>query len=299
MAQKEDARVLYRALRRARRFDEISLALQRQGSIDSYGSARGQEAAHIGATVCLEPQDWLFPSYRQPGALLARGVEPRELWAHYGGLEFVGWDWRRTRCGPYTVSLATQLAHATGLAWSAQLQEREDVTVVFFGEGAASQGEAHEAMTYAGAFQVPIVFICENNGWAISMPWERQSAAENVADRAAGHGFPGVVVDGQDAVAVRSAVAEAIARARDGGGPTLIEAKTIRMEGHTTSDDQKIYRTAEELEEWEQRDPVSGFRDVAVADGHLTVEEIETIDEEIEADLDQAVTGWQRERARA
>lgn len=294
-----DPRQLYRALFRARRFDEMSLALQRQGAIDAYGSARGQEAAHIGAAVCLEPEDWLFPSYRQPGAMLERGVAPRELWAHYGGLQFVGWDMQETRCGPYTVPLATQLSHATGMAWGIKVQGRDEVVMVFFGDGASSQGEAHEAMNYAGRFKVPVVFVCENNGWAISVPWSEQTAAEHVADRAQGYGFPGVVVDGQDAMAVRAAAQEAVDRARDGGGPTLIEAKTIRLGGHTTSDDPNIYRPDEQLEEWRARDPVALLETNLFDEGLLSEQDISDISDEVEAELRAAVSGWQKERGLA
>lgn len=292
----DEARRLYRALLRARRFDEVSLALQRQGAIDTYGSARGQEAAHIGAAVCLGPDDWLFPSYRQPGAMLDRGVAPRELWSHYGGLKFVGWDWRATRCGPYTVPLGTQLAHATGMAWGAKLQGRPDVVMVFFGDGASSQGEVHEAMNYAGVFKAPVVFVCENNGWAISVPWEKQSAAERIADRAQGYGFPGSVVDGQDAIAVRDVVAEAVDRARDGGGPSLVEALTIRLGGHTTSDDPKIYRPEAELEPWTERDPVQLLQDRVLSEGSLSQGDLDDISKEIDAEFDAAVSGWQKER---
>ena len=296
---RELAPVWYRAMVRARRFDEISLALQRQGAIDSYASARGQEAIHVGVATALSEHDWLFPSYRQPGCMLARGVGPRELWAHYGGVRFVAWDWRETRCGYHTVPLGSQLAHATGLAWGRQLQGFDDVVVVFFGDGASSQGEVHEAMNFAGVFKAPVVFVCENNGWAISVPWERQSAAEHVADRAVGYGMPGRLVDGQLVAPVHEAVSEAIERARGGGGPSLIEAITYRMEGHTTSDDPRRYRVASELDTWNERDPLALLVSELERDGTLGDVERRTIEEEVESDLSAAVAAWQRDRENA
>lgn len=288
----------YRALIRARRFDEISLALQRQGAIDSYASARGQEAVHIGVAAALGPDDWVFPTYRQPGCLLARGVKPTELWAHYGGFRFVAWDWRRTRCAYYTVPLGSQLAHAVGLAWGRRKQGFDDVVVCFFGDGASSQGEVHEAMNYAGVYRAPVVFVCENNGWAISVPWESQSAAERVVDRAVGYGMPGECIDGQQLDEVRRSVSSAIDRARRGLGPSLIEATTYRLEGHTTSDDPRRYRSSEEVVRWQERDPVALLGAALQAERGMDPDRLKAIETEVDVELSEAVVEWQRRTER-
>ena len=209
---------LTRAILRARRFDDVGMALQRQGNIDTYGQAYGQEVGQIGATFDLEPDDMVFPSYRQPGVGLLRGVSPLELLTYYAGSTFMPWDWRAHGYAAYTIPVGSQTAHAAGWAWGAKLRGDKTVTMVFFGDGAASQGEVHEAMNYAGVFGVPVVFVCENNGWAISMPSARQTAAEGVFKRAEGYGFPGVRVEGSDIWEVREASRHAVARARAGTG---------------------------------------------------------------------------------
>ena len=279
---------LYRGMRRGRRFDELALALQRQGAIDSYGESRGQEGAQIGAIVDLEGDDMVFPSYRQPSAGLERGVTVPELLSHYAGLGYCTWDWRRHRFGPYCIPVGSQLAHATGWAWAARLRGERSATVVFFGDGASSQGEVHEAMNYAGVFDAPVVFVLENNGWAISLPTSKQTRAEGLYLRAAGYGFHGVRVDGNDVLAMRGHMREALARARRGDGPTLIEAVTYRMGGHTTSDDPKRYRTEDDLSSWTARDPIAHLRrlvqDQAGADARM-----EEIDQEVDAELNRGV----------
>jgi pyruvate dehydrogenase E1 component alpha subunit len=289
---------MFRALTRGRRFDELALRLQRQGVIDSYGESRGQEAAQIGAVVDLEADDMVFPSYRQPSVALERGVPTVELLRFYAGAGFCPWDWRKHRFAPYCIPVGSQVAHAVGWAWASRLRGESAATVVFFGDGAASQGEVHEAMNYAGVFKAPVVFLLENNGYAISLPTAKQTNAEELYLRAAGYGIAGVRVDGNDVVAVRDVVREALSRARAGNGPTLVEAVTYRMGGHTTSDDPLRYRTKDEVAGWIDRDPVTRFR-ARLADQPDLEERIGEIEAEVEAELDRATDDFLKERGMA
>ena len=285
----------FRALIRGRRFDELALKLQRQGVLDSYGEARGQEGGQIGAVIDLEPGDMVFPSYRQPAVALQRGVPTVELLRFYAGGDFCPWDWRAHGFAPYCIPVGSQVAHAVGWAWASRLRGETAATVVFFGDGAASQGEVHEAMNYAGVFRAPVLFILENNGFAISLPTARQTNAEELYRRAAGYGIAGVRVDGNDVLAMRAAAREALARARAGDGPTLIESVTYRMGGHTTSDDPKRYRPPGDLERWAERDPVDAFRArLATLDG--ATERGAEIEREVEAELDRATDAFLHER---
>jgi 2-oxoisovalerate dehydrogenase E1 component alpha subunit len=284
---------IYRAMFRGRRFDELALKLQRQGAIDSFGEGRGQEAAQIGAVIDLGPDDMVFPSYRQPSVGLEQGVSPVELLRFYAGVDNCPWDWRKHRFGPYCIPVGSQVAHATGWAWGSRLRGEGAATVVFFGDGAASQGEVHEAMNYGGVFAAPIVYLLENNGWAISMPSGAQSQAGELAARGAAYGMVGVRVDGNDVFAVREVVAAALDRAREGAGPTLVEAVTYRMGGHTTSDDPDRYRPDGALEEWGARDPLDAFR--ATLDG-VEPSELEQIETAVEAELQASVDDFLRER---
>lgn len=254
----EAARLL-EAMLRARQFDEHAVALQRQGVVAGYGQASGQEAAQIGAVWAMRDDDMVFPSYRQPGVALHRGVSVRDMLRFYSRHELCTWDWRARRFAPYAVPVGSQLAHAVGWAMADRSRGDDRVTLVYFGDGSASQGEVHEAMNMGGVFRAPVVFLCENNGWAISTPSARQTAASTLYVRAEGYGFRGVRVDGNDVLAVLNAVADAVTAARAGLGPTLIEAVTYRIGGHTTADDPSLYRSGEELEMWRHNDPIDRF----------------------------------------
>jgi TPP-dependent pyruvate/acetoin dehydrogenase alpha subunit len=288
---------IYRAMLRGRRFDELALALQRQGAIDTYAEAKGQEGAQVGAVLGLESGDMVFPSYRQPSVALERGVSPVELLRQYVGASFCPWDWRRLGYAPYTIPVGSQTAHAVGWAWASRLRGEPHVCLVFFGDGAASQGEVHEAMNYAGVFGVPVVFFLENNGWAISLPAAQQTRAEQLVSRATGYGIAGVRVDGNDVLAVRTVVADARELARSGRGPTLVEAVTYRIGGHTTSDDPRRYRLETEVAEWQERDPLKRFRasldETAGVTGRL-----DEIERAVAAEFDHVVDEWMKERGR-
>ena len=276
---------LYRSLYRGRKFDEIIIALQRQGTVSGYAQALGQEAAQIGAVSILEPTDMVFPSYRQPAAAMHRGVTPTEILLYHSRQSACPWDWRGLHFGPYTIPVGSQLAHATGWALAEKRREAGSVTLVFFGDGASSQGEVHEAMNLAGVFQAPIVFLCENNGWAISMPFARQTSASALYVRALGYGIRGEQVDGNDLLAVRESVARAAMTARAGLGPTLIEAVTYRIGGHTTNDDPTLYRNEAELQRKVLDDPVARFEWYCQTKDLLAQDAIQAIRDDVDRSL--------------
>jgi pyruvate dehydrogenase E1 component alpha subunit len=254
-------RSLYRLMALSRRVDRQAIYLTRQGALGVFASSHGQEAAQVGAVFALDDNDWLFPSYRETVGTFARGVDIVEVLALFQGSWHCGFDPHRHRVAPQTTPVATQALHATGLAMAARLRHDPIVALTFFGDGAASEGDAHEAMNMAAVYQAPVVFLVQNNQYAISVPVQEQTRASTIALRAAGYGMPGVRVDGNDVLAVYGAVRAAVERARSGNGPTLIEAVTYRLEAHTTADDQTRYRRSEEIAAWQQRDPLTGFLD--------------------------------------
>jgi pyruvate dehydrogenase E1 component alpha subunit len=252
----DELRDIYRDLVLVRRWDVEATALQRQGELGIWASLLGQEAAQVGAGRALQPDDMAFPTYREHGVAWARGVDPLQVISLYRGVDYGAWDPRETGFNLYTVVIGAQCLHATGYAMGVQRDGAETAVLAFLGDGATSQGEVNESMIWASAFSAPIVFFCQNNQYAISVPIERQSRVP-LYQRAAGFGFPGVRVDGNDVLAVLAVTRAALAAAREGQGPTFIEAFTYRMGAHTTSDDPTRYRLASELEEWKLRDPIA------------------------------------------
>ncbi|MFQ5796833.1 MAG: pyruvate dehydrogenase (acetyl-transferring) E1 component subunit alpha [Candidatus Bipolaricaulia bacterium] len=264
----EALRYLYKTIVLTREVDRKALSLQRQGRISVYIPCEGQEAAAAGSAYTLSPGDWLFPYPRDLAALLIWGYPIGRQLAWYMGypaltlLERWGPSFPEGSIryvGPY-IPIATQIPHAVGTAWAAKLRGDQAVTLVYFGDGATSEGDFHEALNFAGVFQVPIVFFCENNQYAISVPIERQTASESLAIKAVAYGFSGEQVDGNDVLAIYRATKAAVDKARAGGGPTLIEAVTYRIGPHTTSDDPMLYQRPEEIERWRARDPIIRFR---------------------------------------
>jgi pyruvate dehydrogenase E1 component alpha subunit len=234
--------------------------LQRQGELALYASCRGQEAAQIGATACLRKTDWLFPQYRELGVFLVRGIAPRQMGAVWRGMWHGGLDFTKKCCAPIAIPIGTHALHAVGAAMAAQRLGEDSLTVAYLGDGATSTGDAHEALNLAALAKAPCVFLVQNNQWAISVPVSRQLAAPSIAHRAIGYGMPGIRVDGNDVLACYAVTAEAAARAREGGGPTLIEAVTYRLGPHTTSDDPTRYRSQAELDRWIALDPIPRYR---------------------------------------
>jgi len=249
---------LYRTMLLARRLDERMLALQRQGRIGTFGPIKGQEAAQLGSICVLRDTDWMVPAFREAAALLWRGTRIEDLLLFWAGRE-EGQAGATERTLPIAVPVATQLPHAVGIAWGARYKHDPAVVMTYFGDGATSEGEFHEALNFAGVMQLPVVFVCQNNQWAISTPRAKQTRAQTLAQKALAYGFPGIQVDGNDILAVYVAAHEAVARARSGDGPTLIECVTYRLSVHTTADDPLRYRDETEVRQWEARDPLLRF----------------------------------------
>ena len=266
---KEDLLRLYRIMSLNRQLDERMMKLQRQGRIGFYLQSMGEEATTVGTAYVLKPQDWIFPCYREPGAAFIRGfsvkdfvcqlignagdpVKGRQMPNHYA-----------FKAGNYTSissPVGTQIPQAVGAAWAAKIKKEPVVVLVYFGEGATSEGDFHVGMNFAGVFKTPCILVCRNNGYAISVPRSRQTASESIAVKAKAYGFPGVRVDGNDILAVIKATQDAANRARSGEGPTLIEAVTYRQGAHSSSDDPRAYRPDDEHEKLLQTDPIVRFR---------------------------------------
>ena len=291
---REQLRELYRLLALSRRVDKQAINLTRQGALGVFASSIGQEAAQVGAVFALDEQDWLFPSYRDTVGTFARGVDIVEILALFQGSWHCGYDPMRHRVAPLTTPVATQALHATGLAMAARLRGDPVVALTFFGEGASSEGDAHEAMNIAGVYQAPVVFLIQNNQYAISVPVRLQTRASSFAQRASGYGIHGVRVDGNDVISVYGAVRTAVERARTGGGPTLVEAVTFRMEAHTTADDMSRYRTEEEVATWQARDPLPRYLSALRASGDVDdafVAEVDAEGETIAARMRDSLFG--------
>ncbi len=258
--QDEDLRLLYRHMVLARLLDRKALSLQRQGRFVTFAQLEGQEAAQVGSAYALTQQDWLTPSYREFGAMLVHGVPLSLLCTYLVGSEEGHRMPENVRCLPMAIPVGSQPLHAMGLAWAAKLRREPSVAVAYFGDGASSQGDVHEAMNFAAVFELPCIFFCQNNHYAISVPRSRQAASPTLAQRGIAYGMPGIQVDGNDIFAVYAVTKEAADRARAGGGPCFIEAVTYRIGAHTTADDPTRYRDASEVEEWRGRDPINRFR---------------------------------------
>ena len=260
---------VYRALRLARAFDTEATALVMQGHLAVYPSSRGQEACQAASALCLEQQDWLFPTYRDTAALAVRGIDPVEALTLLRGVWHCGYDPKRWRTAPQCTPLATQAPHAVGLALAAKLAGDPVVALCLLGDGATSEGDFHEACNSAAVYQAPVVFLVQNNQYAISVPLRKQTRALSLASKAVGYGMPGVRVDGNDVIGLLHVLGEAMRRAREGGGPTLIEAVTYRIQPHTNADDAARYREPGEVDLWLARDPVDRLARYLTAIGHL------------------------------
>jgi 2-oxoisovalerate dehydrogenase E1 component alpha subunit len=255
----EELRALYRDLVLVRRVDAEATALQRQGELGIWASLLGQEAAQVGSGRAMREDDYAFPTYREHGVAWCRGVDPLNLLGLFRGVNHGGWDPNEKNFHLYTIVIGAQTLHATGYAMGMQKDGAESAVIAYFGDGATSQGDVNEAFIFASVFNAPVVFFCQNNQWAISEPIEKQSRIP-LYQRALGFGFPGVRVDGNDVLAVLAVTRAALQNARDGNGPTLVEAYTYRMGAHTTSDDPTRYRLSDELESWKLKDPVARMK---------------------------------------
>ncbi|MBB6170993.1 pyruvate dehydrogenase E1 component alpha subunit [Nocardiopsis mwathae] len=285
---------LLRAMIIGRRFDRQAGALARQGRLAVYPSSHGQEACQVGGVLALADDDWLFPTYRDCVALVTRGVDPVEVLTLLRGDWHSGYDPESHRCAPQCTPLATNASHAVGLTYAARRKGRDTAALVLMGDGATSEGDAHEAYNFAAVWNTPVVFLIQNNRWAISVPLEKQSAAPTLAHKAIGYGMRGYNVDGNDAAAVHSVVSQALAEARAGGGPAIVEAQTYRLDPHTNSDDPQRYRDDAEVEFWRARDPITRLEALLRGEGRLDDAELERVGAEAErlaADVRERLDG--------
>ena len=296
---------MYHKMLLARKLDERMWVLHRQGKVAFHISGIGHEATHVGVAFALRPgYDWVHPHYRDIGLLLSLGVEPRHMMLSLFGKRedpFSGgrqmpnhYSNRRLRIVSLSSPVATQIPQAAGIALAAKLRGEDTVVVASFGEGSTSEGDFHEGLNWAGIYKLPVIFLCQNNRYAISVPQHKQMAVENVADRAAAYGIRGVVVDGNDVLAVYEAAKEAVERARAGEGATLLEAKTYRLVPHSSDDDDRSYRSREEVEAWKRRDPLRLFETYLENAGILTPALRQEMLEEVMAAVDDATAYAER-----
>jgi pyruvate dehydrogenase E1 component alpha subunit len=298
----EDEQVLelYRAMVRVRILDDRLVALQRQGRIGFHIGSLGEEATILGSAFAMRPNDWIFPCYREFGAALWRGMplerymdnmfgnsadpaKGRQMPDHY--------TYRKAKFGSVSSPIGTQITQAVGFAWAAKMRKEDVAVLVYFGEGATSSSEFHNGMNFAGVFKTPNVFLCRNNGWAISVPTERQSASETFAAKGVAYGVPALRCDGNDLFAVIAATRTAVQHAASGSGPMLIEALTYRLSGHSTSDDPRAYRQEQQVVQWRQRDPLARLRKHLDSRKLWGESEQKALEAEAEGQIAQAVAG--------
>jgi 2-oxoisovalerate dehydrogenase E1 component alpha subunit len=273
---------LHRRMVIGRRFDAQATALTKQGRLAVYPSSRGQDACQVGAVLALRERDWLFPTYRDSMALVTHGVPPEGVLSLLRGDRHCGYDPHRYRAAPQCTPLATNTLHAVGFAHAAKIKGEDAAALVLLGDGATSEGDTHEALNFAGVWRSPVVFLVQNNGYAISVPLAKQTAAPGLAYKGVGYGVRSTIVDGNDAAAVFAAVRAALADAAGGRGPTLIEAITYRIEAHTNADDATRYRASDEVQEWLAKDPVDRLETYLRAHGLLDDAQLERLRGEAE-----------------
>ncbi len=279
---------LYRFMHMGRAFSNKIIALQRQGRATTFGSLEGQEATAVGLAAPMRPEDWLATSYREIASLMVRGIPLPTLIYSFRGFTPQNYP-RESRTLPIQIVIGTQVIHAVGLAMAAKIAGDPVVAVAVCGDGATSEGDFNEALNFAGVYQAPVVIVVQNNGWAISVPRHKQSAAQTLAARGTGFGLPSILVDGNDILAVYDVMQQAIERARSGQGPALVETLTYRMGAHTTADDPTRYRDPAELEAWQAKDPIKRFRIFLMQRGLLTEEQDQQLIAAIEEELNEAV----------
>jgi len=283
----EDLLALYRSMLLGRRFDEQMFNLQRQGRIGTFPPIKGQEASQIGSIFNLKASDWFVPSFRETAAEIWRGRSLESILLFYNGYNEGAIISESQKDLPTSIPVGSQILHATGLGYAANYKNTGEIVMVYFGDGATSEGDFHEGLNCAAVYQTPVLFICQNNQWAISIPLAQQTHSETIAQKALAYGMPGIQVDGNDVLAVYVATKEAAQRARNGGGPTLIECITYRVMMHTTADDPRRYRSDEEVESWIKKDPIIRFEKYLTDKNLLDTDLIKKYDQEV---LDQIRT---------
>lgn len=278
---------MYQTMLYSRTIDEKALSYQRQGRMLTYAPNIGQEAAQVGSAYALDKKDWLVPAFRELGAWLTRGVSLKNIYTYWYGDEWGSHTPEEVRVLPVSVPIASQLQHATGIGMSINIKGEKDVVLTYVGDGGTSHGDFHEALNFAAVFKAPVVFVIQNNQYAISTRRVIQTMSDNLAQKAISYGMPGILVDGNDIFAMYNATKAAVERARNGEGPTLIEAYTYRLAAHTTSDDPTKYRDDKEVDEWRLKDPVKRFgnylKDNGVIDQDWEKEVFARLEEEVMA----------------
>ncbi|WP_404364244.1 pyruvate dehydrogenase (acetyl-transferring) E1 component subunit alpha [Marinobacter sp.] len=280
---------MHRAMLLSRRFDEYLLKWQREGRIGTFAPVKGQEASQIGSIAAIESDDWMVPSFRETAAAIWRGTPLSGLVLYNAGYNEGGRIPDDQNDLPISIPVASQLSHAVGIAYAMKYRKEKNLALTYFGDGATSEGDFHEALNFAEVFNTPTIFVCQNNQWAISVPRDLQTPSKTLAQKALAYGMPGIQVDGNDLFAVYAATREAAERARKGDGPTLIECVTYRLSVHTTADDPNKYRSEEEVEEWEKRDPITRLQRYMKSKKLLTDKDIKKLDEEV---TEEARASW-------
>jgi pyruvate dehydrogenase E1 component alpha subunit len=285
----QETLTLYQKMLFIRLADQRALLLQRQGRFGTYAPIWGQEACQVGSTYVLQKGDWVFPAFREIGATLMMGIPLKNYFLYWVGNEIGSRAPEGINFFPVSVPVGTHPLHAVGAAWAAKLKGDKIVTIAYFGDGATSEGDFHEAMNFAGVFKTPTIFFCQNNQYAISVPRSMQTASKTLAQKAIAYGFDGIQIDGNDLFAVITASKEAVNKARSGGGPTLIEGVTFRFGPHTTADDPTKYRTEKEIEPWKPLEPLIRLRLYLKKKGLWNEEVEQKMTEEAQKEIDQAV----------
>lgn len=285
---KEQLLRMHRCMVLSRHFDKRMISLQRSGELGTFAPAIGQEGAQIGTAAVLKDTDWFVPAFRETPAYLWRGGKMKNLLLYNAGYNEGAAIPDDAHDFPIAIPVATQIPHAVGLAYAAKYRGSEEAVLTYFGDGATSEGDFHEAMNFAGVFETPTVFVCQNNQWAISIPREKQTDSSSLAQKALAYGMPGIQVDGNDILACYVAAREALERARNGDGPTLIECVTYRLAMHTTVDDPSQYRDEEKVNQWWEKEPIKRFQTYLENKDLLDEDDIERVENEVEEEISNA-----------
>ncbi len=286
---------MYKWMVLARAFDNRCIKLHRQGRLGTYASILGQEASQVGSAFALQNDDWLVPSFRENASCLVRGMQMKSILQYWGGDERGHTDPKVKRILPLSIPIGTQDVHGVGIAMAIQYKGEHAAVLACMGDGGTSEGDFHEALNFAGVFRAPVVFLCTNNQWAISVPRAKQTHSKTLAQKALAYGFEGLIVDGNDILAVYKVVSEALEKARKGNGPTLIECITYRMGDHTTADDQRRYRNQKEVAEWAKKDPIDRLRNYMVKKNMWDKKKERALQEEIVGLVSDAVKTYEED----